>query len=241
MPLDPQEQAAARAAAERQRDEIAAARAAEVPARRAAVLGGPQLRDVEAAVDCHCSCHPRPAQEGLHDGGVTCTCQLTPAERAVRWDALLERTPQESAEALRGRADREERFAAEAGRLGVTAHLEVSMCPFVIVGVCDGRGFYLRERHGTWRVTIAPDDDPSADPWAMEPDRPTIDIAEGDERDFYDAAGQYSDVSALGVAVHAVREALERNSCTHPDRDATYCPDCGVPIEETDAWRGSLR
>lgn len=39
-----------------------------------------------------------------------------------------------------------ELVAAEAEALGVEARVEVWAAPFVVVGVCDGRGFYLRER-----------------------------------------------------------------------------------------------
>jgi hypothetical protein len=51
-------------------------------------------------------------------------------------------------------------FQVEAERLEVTAKVVIQAAPLVITGVCDGHAFYLRERHGSWRVTIATDDDP---------------------------------------------------------------------------------
>ncbi|MGH3444566.1 MAG: hypothetical protein ACRDPB_04250, partial [Nocardioidaceae bacterium] len=61
--------------------------------------------------------------------------------------------------------------------------------PFVITGRVDGRGFYLRERHGSYTVTVASDDDPGADPWGRPADQMTLDIAEGDESDLLDSNG----------------------------------------------------
>ena len=60
------------------------------PARLAVLATGPALRDINKAADCRCSCHPSPASQSLHEGGATCPCQLTKAERAELWDRLLE-------------------------------------------------------------------------------------------------------------------------------------------------------
>ena len=49
------------------------------PARLAAVCTGPAVRDPYAAADCRCSCHPKPADAELHDGGLSCG-QLTAEE-----------------------------------------------------------------------------------------------------------------------------------------------------------------
>ncbi|MCC5951143.1 MAG: hypothetical protein JJU45_03510 [Acidimicrobiia bacterium] len=242
VPPSDEELAESRAAFERRRAEAEAARAAARPARRAAILAGPPLRDVNAAVDCRCGCHPRPADVGHHDGGRACPCQESEAERSARrtsflaaWSALAEHGADEE----RAHGERQERFDATAVALGVDARIEVGAAPFVIVGVCDGRGFYLRERHGSYRVTIAPDDDPGADPWATEPTEASIDVAAGDACEL-DDDGAFSPAGALRVAVGAVRTALARNTCDHQPVEAEpYCPRCGVPLAESEAWRWS--
>ncbi|MBX3314372.1 MAG: hypothetical protein KF906_08640 [Actinobacteria bacterium] len=123
----------------------------------------------------------------------------------------------------------------------MTARIEVWAAPFVIVGECDGRGFYLRERHGHYRVTISGDDDPSSDPWVADPTETSIDVASGDERELT-GTSRPSDAVALRVAVNAVRTALARNDCAHPGAaDEAHCPSCGVRLSEADAWRWSAR
>lgn len=139
----------------------------------------------------------------------------------------------------RARAVEAERalFAAEAAALGVEAEIRVSAAPSVVVGVCDGRGFYLRERHGSYRVTIAPDDDPGSDPWTADSTTPSIDIAAGDEDELRDESG-FSWAVTLRVAVEAVRTALARNTCEHRRIGSEpFCPRCGVRIDDADAWR----
>ena len=128
---------------------------------------------------------------------------------------------------------------AEAVRLGVTAMLKVAAAPFVITGVCDGRAFYLRERHGSWRVTIASDDDPLCDPWGWPHDGTTIDIASGDDDEFNDAEGHFSHSVALQAAVEAVRDALLRNTCRHESPGTSehrYCRRCGVALADAALW-----
>jgi hypothetical protein len=76
----------------------------------------------------------------------------------------------------------------------------------VLAGTVDGRGFYLRERHGSWRVTVAPDEDPGSDPWTADPSVPTFDIADGDADRLF-VEGDFSVVRALDVAVAPVRSS----------------------------------
>ncbi|MGH3752049.1 MAG: hypothetical protein ACRDRP_05015 [Pseudonocardiaceae bacterium] len=116
---------------------------------------GPPVRDPDAAADCRCSCHPKPA------------------------------------------------------------------------GTVDGRGFYLRERHGYYRVTIAPDDDPAADPWELPAERATLDIADGEDDDLTGPDGGYDVAHALGVAVHAVRTFLARRECEHQQCRTLDAGTCG--------------
>lgn len=240
VPPSDEEVAESRTALERQRAKREAAREAARPARRVAILAGPALRDVDAAVDCVCACHPRPAEVDRHDGGQSCHCQETEVERAARRVTFLEQWNDLSDDfADEERFDQQQRelVAEEAEALGVEARVEVWAAPLVVVGVCDGRGFYLRERHGSYRVTIAPDEDPSSDPWAAEPTEPSIDIAAGDDSELHEE-GRFSRAVALRVAVQAVRTALARNACDHRSVDSEpYCPSCGVRLDDAEAWR----
>lgn len=233
--------AASRAEAERYHAELEAKRLALRPARCAAILTGPVLVGVDAAVECHCSYHPRPADVDLHDGGVTCPCQLTPDERRRNLEGFLAEMAsyQDDPEMVAAREEERRSFVDVCTELGVQARVKVSAAPFVIIGTCDGRGFYLRERHGNYRVTIAPDDDPSSDPWSADASATSIDIASGDEREFL-RDGAFSSVEALRVAVAAARTALARNACAHARAgENTYCPECGAPANDADAWRWS--
>lgn len=241
VPPSEEEVAESRAAFERDRAAQEAAREAARPARRAAILVGPVLRDVEAAVECLCSCHPRPAELDRHGGGQACPCQETEDERAARMKAFREvwneDIEQEYIDEERYFHEQQELVAAEAEALGVEASIQVWAAPHVIAGVCDRRGFYLRERHGSYRVTIAADDDPGSDPWIAEPTEPSIDIAGGDECELEDG-GRFSWVVALRVTVQAVRTALARNACEHRRIGSEpFCPSCGVRIEDAEAWR----
>jgi hypothetical protein len=243
-PPSPQDQARYAAEAAVARANAGAAREALKPAKRAVLAIGPPLRDIEAAVECGCSCHPRPGQPDTHGTGQTCPCQQTAAERKVAMAELF------SFLACRGEAEavpqQRERVAselhAEALRLGVTATVTLDAAPFVITGVCDGRAFYLRERHGTWRVTIASDDDPLCDPWGGPDVGSTIDVASGEDDEFNDAEGHFSRIVALQIAVSAVRGALLRNACQHeiPDLpEHRYCRVCGVALADAVLWRWS--
>lgn len=162
----------------------------------------------------------------LHDGGVHCACQLTPMEREAAWTGFIafERTAEErEADQLR-----RDEFSATAIDLGVEAEVAVSMCPLVISGVADGRAFYLRERHGLYRVTIARDEAPLDDPWRSPPEVPTIDIAEGSDGEFGNGAN-YESV-ALRIAVGAVRQYVQVGACPHEvpmDADHRFCRCCG--------------
>jgi hypothetical protein len=120
----------------------------------------------------------------------------------------------------------------------VTARITVDAMPLVILGEIDGRAFKFRERHDEWYVQITPDDDPLGDPEDWEH---AIRIASGgvDELQVDD---QPVEVVALRVAVHAVREALLRNSCSHEPASHVahrYCSLCGVPLDHAADWRWS--
>jgi len=241
LPPSPQEQArrveqAAAWRAERDR------RDAELrPARLAAVCAGPPVRDPDAAADCHCSCHPRPADAELHDGGLSCGCQLTPEERKQAWEEFTGQL--DSLDLDAGIRSGEAELALHAEELGVTAQWRGIAAPFVITGNVDGRGFYLRERHGYYRVTIAPDDDPAADPWELPAERATLDIADGEDDDLTGPDGDYDVAHALTVAVHTVRTFLARRKCEHQqpmEPQHLFCAWCGVRLAEADKWTAEM-
>jgi hypothetical protein len=203
----------------------------ERPRRRAAIELGPPLRDVDAAVECHCGCHPRPAELETHDGGVSCNCQLTPAEREAIWKEFEDFEP--DPELVVEQRMRTEEFDREATGLGVQATVRVEAFPFVIGGVVDGRGFYMRERGGSYRITIAHDDNPLDDPWSSDAEVPTIDIAVGSEAEFRDEDGTPSQTLALQITVQSIRTYLLRRNCSHETpANAThrFCRHCGIEL-----------
>lgn len=134
-----------------------------------------------------------------------------------------------------------ERFAAHAAALGVTATVVHPAEPFVITGVVDGRGFYLRERCDLYRVTVASDQEAAADPWSLPADRLMLDIASGGIEDLCGPDGQFDKTLALSVAVDAVRTFLHRRSCRHlglRGAGVEFCATCGVRLTEAHVWRG---
>ena len=175
----------------------------ERPRRRAVIELGPPLRDIDAAVECHCGCHPRPAELETHDGGVLCACQQTPAEREALWNEIEDFEP--DPELVEEQRMRTEELEHEATRLGVQANVRVEAFPFVIGGVVDQRGFYMRERSGSYRITIASDDTPLDDPWSSDAEVPTIDIAVGSEAEFRDETGTPSQTLARQITVQSIR------------------------------------
>jgi hypothetical protein len=212
---------------EQHRAEVKAEREAQAPARRRAILSGPALRDVEAAVGCLCSCHPRTAEVSFHNGGVTCPCQQTLEERQAAVRALAGSIPVVSF------GDGDLREAAV--RLGVELRSCLPAAPFVVSGVVDGRGFYLRERHDEYRVCIAPDSEPGSDPWHADGSVPEIVVAHG-VTDNLLVEGRWDPVRALEVAVAAVRTFLLRRTCVHAVAE-NYCATCGVNMAHAAAWR----
>lgn len=136
-------------------DEITAMTALEVS-------GLSELRDVEAALACQCTCHLRrfgqPADD-FHDGGATCSCQMTSDQRrAARddWLAELDRFHASAAGkalAVSTRRAREQ-AAAEASRLGMSITIESQFVPLAISGTMRDTTFWFRERRGSWRLHV---------------------------------------------------------------------------------------
>jgi hypothetical protein len=215
-------------------------RASERPLRRAVLELGPTVGDIDAAVDCACGCHPRPAQLETHDGGTTCPCQLTETQRRQRRDELFSAPWEPDPEEVELQRLRDIRFDEAVARLGVQAQVAVSAAPFVISGIVDGRAFYMRERHDHYRVTIAHDDNPLLDPWTSDAAIPTIDIAGGSEAEFYDDTATFRQDIALTITINSIRTYLLRHECPHEtptDHAHRFCRQCGIQLPDYSLFR----
>lgn len=211
-----------RAQAARRRDEQVAAR------RRLLELAPGDLRDLDAAAECGCSCHPSPG--GDPHEGKTCPCQLTPDDRAQRHaDLAKSLTASRAAYALVHQA-RTDELAAAAAALGVEAVEDGPGAPWVIVGTVDGHGFYMRERWDTYDIVVAPDDDPTIQPWGAPIETPTTVIRSGTISDLLPGASM-SYRHVLAFVVGEIRTYLRRRTCEHPSaRGDRFCRACGSPL-----------
>lgn len=217
------------AEASRRAREEAAERSA--PVRRRLLEAGPPLRDVDAALACLDSCHPRVDVTDRHEGGTTCTCQLSEAEQAEQaeqrqqfWDTLRSIRVDTGWRDQRAEADR---LAAE---LGVQIDDIGGLAPFQITGTVDGRSFYLRARHESFALVLAPEDDPSLfarkdSGWGVG----ELEIATGDEDEL---GPRWAD--ALAFCVQRIRDYLRQQQCTHLTANESgttrfhFCPLCGA-------------
>jgi hypothetical protein len=236
LPPSPEQQAAAAASAATFRAEQEERRAIERPLREAMVAAlaehGIVLRDPPATLDCPCGCHPR-LDLGAHGGAgqAGCSCQQTPEERRAAVQQLFASRAEVDPQQEQTRTEEREALAARAAALGVHARIAVGGAPFVLAGTVDGRGFYLRERHDLWRVTVAPDADPGIDPWTADPSVLTLDIADGDAARLL-ADDRFSVVRTLDMAVGAVRSFLRQRECEHGRAQPgdRFCPACGTAL-----------
>lgn len=215
---------------ERMRDELQAQWDMGRAARRGAVESVGGIKDVEAAVDCRCSCHHTAGD--LHDQGRTCPCQLTAEERETAYESFWQWSAEEAADHEARVAESERVFSLAAERLGVRVESHGGGAPYVICGEVDGRAFFLRERHDMWRVEIAGDQTPLENPWNSAA-ADSIVVAEGVSEAFY---GENYEVEALELAVSAVRTFIQRRECAH-STTGRWCSECGVLIEEAEKWR----
>lgn len=240
----PEQAQEARQRAQEWTSKLEAQRAAERPWKLKLLQAGPQLRSVDAALDCPCGCHPR-IDVTTHDGGSTCTCQdTTPELKEARG-----RQAREALTSLRGMWDNPETQAMEAAqreamestaaKLGVQLKSWGGVAPFQMEGVVDGLSFYVRERHQVYRVHVAP------------PERPLhfvegegrlgqgdIVIDDGDEDDLYAGESDYEKVNALVNVARTIRDYQRRAGCSHiltnegGSIQFRFCPVCGVRAEE---------
>lgn len=228
-PCDEQGSADARARAEASyrdmREQAERRRALMEPESRRLLAAGPPVRDVDAALRCGCGCHPRAADPTHHDGGASCPCQRTDAERAAAAAAVRDAWAQLAD--LVSAGEEVGAAAAEAGRrLGVRIDSYGGAAPFVVTGQVDGFCFYLRERHDMWRLVIAGEDDPGADVWRDRPPGALV-IAEGVSAELPNV---YQEVEAtVEQVVCRIRGFLRRRTCTHR-LGSRFCPDCGAAL-----------
>jgi hypothetical protein len=178
------------------------------PVRRQLLEVGPPLRDVDAAMECMDSCHPTVDVTDRHQGGTTCMCQLSPAQRA------------ESRQRALGALARREDWSVEDGQradaecvaadLGVQLDQIGGLAPFQITATVDGRSFYLRARHGTFTLLLAPEDHPAlfvgeSSRWGIG----ELEIASGDEDQL---GSRWAD--ALTFSVQRIRTTCASSTAT---------------------------
>ena len=227
-PPSEEEQAASRdrIGAYRRKREVAAERSA--PVRRRLLETGPPLRDVDAALACHDSCHPTVDVTDHHQGGTTCTCQQSEEERAEHRRRFFEDRPRIDL----GTRWQEQRADADrvAAELGVEVEQIGGLAPQITATV-DGRSFSLRARHEVFSLVLAPEHDPGLftggdSCWGVG----EIEIATGDE----DELGSWAE--ALAFCVRRVRDHLRQRGCDHvlaSESGATtfrFCPRRGARV-----------
>lgn len=214
------------------REQLAKQRLGLVAARRALLELVPgDLRDLDAAAECNCSCHPQPGRDPHH--GRRCSCQISERARRARQRKAVQRLAElpELRETLAPRHRQHLLEIAEAAEeLGVEVHEEVIGAPFVLTGVTDGVAWYLRERFDTYALVVSSGEDPTIQPWSAPTDVETITIRTGTSDDIY--VGNPPDHRlTVRFIVGQVREHLARTSCQHPARPGDrYCPNCGTGL-----------
>jgi len=190
------------------------------------------VKNLEAAVDCSCSCHLSPGTS-LHNQGKSCPCQLTAAQKNRQTQKFMTLFKNYSPSPLWQK--QEELFKKQAQELKIAAKIELSGAPMVISGIIAERGFYLRERHGFWEVVISSDKNPLSNPWKSPPEELTLVIAEGTSEDLFDSSDQESPKKALEIAWAAVKHYLLQKNCSHQDSltsNHRFCYLCGILLRD---------
>lgn len=117
-------------------------------------------------------------------------------------------------------------------RLGCSLDLVLPAAPFVLIGCVDGRRFYLRERHGRWRLVVAPASSPLSCPWFAPRGLVTFAIAEGVAEEVLSLE------DAAVLATRLTREFLTISECTHVfDENPVCCTHCGIEQSRAHAFR----
>lgn len=102
--------------------------------------------------------------------------------------------------------------------------------PFVISGIIDGHGFYLRERHDSYSVSVSLEPGFSRDLWLCGPETPSVVVASGNSDDLWSPGG-FDSLSALKFTIKTVRLYLLRQTCLH-ESAGRFCPSCGLEMSE---------
>lgn len=103
------------------------------------------VHDLDTAADCECSCHPRPGQPDRHSDQI-CHCQWTDQDRRDHLAEFNRVTEQHRSVVDDLQGENARALAEAAAELSMEATEEVTAAPWVLVGLVDGRRFYLRER-----------------------------------------------------------------------------------------------
>lgn len=229
----------------REREERAQA---NLEPRRRLLAAGPPLRDVESALECLDSCHPRVDVTDRCEGGTSCRCQDTEEQAAARkekqneaWRSLRDMwdTPEEHA-----REAKEQAAVAEAvERLGVDVSVCGGAAPFNIAGVVDGLAFYVKERHQHFRVQVAPPERPLFEIYKEAGGQGELEIMAGPDVDLYEGDSGVEAVNALTNAVMWVRDYQRRSGCSHiltnekGSIQFRFCPICGIRAEDVTGFK----
>lgn len=198
--------------------------------KRLVLESGPALSNLDAAVRCSCSCHPRPPDASFHAGGSRCPCQKTKEERSQDLrDFFSKHEKMFDQMALDAKSEREDadNFAVS---VGVSLMHFGGAAPFVISGIVDGHGFYLRERHDSYSVSVSLESGFSRDLWLCGSETPSVVVASGYSDDLWSPGG-FDSLSALKFTIKAVRLHLLRQSCLH-ESAGRFCPSCGLEMSE---------
>ena len=171
---------------------------------------------------CACSCHPTPGVADKHSDGGKCSCEMTPEEKLERRRKALADFEEISAEWREQYRKEEERLLAIFTNAGVTVTDYIAAAPFVVAGVMQGCGFYLRERWDTWVVVAEKYPWSGQDVWKNR-DVPTEVVAEG-------IRNHGSDRELAEEVIIHLQDYLIRATCSHT-LGGRFCPDCGEKLK----------
>lgn len=186
------------------------------------------LRDLDAAAECGCGCHPQVGRR-VH-GDALCPCQMSQGELRAWQEQTSSQLVAARAEFTPIREMNEASLAAAASEHGVRASEESPGAPWIIRGLVDGRAFYMRERWDRYIIAMAAADRDDVDPWGSRADSGSLTIQTG-TLDELDSDGQVDYAKALSVIVGAIRSHQRRVACTHRHGSGDrYCSACGLAL-----------
>lgn len=206
------------------------------------LLLGMGLKDLNAAVECMCSCHPNPGDVSLHDNGLSCNCQLTPEERKIKTNELFETLQMlgENDSLTEFNENNRKNAFTKAQELGITLESIGGLAPFTLDGIINNRRVYVRARHEVYAINLATPEDPLAD---ISFDKEHIIVEEGPEWVLFPEYNTNVDESipldymqyakVVEYVTNAVRGYLLRETCKHPRSNGfNFCPECGTQLRD---------